>query len=98
MTNKTSAEPSISKSQFIRDHLHLTPRETIAKAKAQGIILTPAVVYSTRSETKKKVEHKASHSADNMQTAFEDAELRARIIRYGTQEVRRLLDAMDRGE
>lgn len=48
------AKPAGSKSQFIRDRLSLSAAETIKQAKAAGISISPAMVYSVRAETKKK--------------------------------------------
>ena len=105
MSKPKPSAPQISKGQYIRDHQHLTPRQLIAKAKSEGITLTSAVVYSTRYEAKKKQAKQASTGelklddhASIFRAALSDRELRARIVRYGTQTVRAVLDAMERGE
>lgn len=53
-TNPIKKAPEVSKSQYIRDRAHLTPAETIAEAKKAGITLTSAMVYSVRSDAKKR--------------------------------------------
>lgn len=50
----TKNAPEVNKSQYIRDRLSLTPAETIAEAKKAGITLTTAMVYSVRSDAKKR--------------------------------------------
>lgn len=49
----SSANPA-SKSEFIRQRLNLTPKETLAEAKAAGLKLSAAMVYSVRSDANKK--------------------------------------------
>lgn len=51
---KPSESEPVNKSQFIRERMHLTPAETVAEAKAAGVKLSVAMVYSVRSESKKK--------------------------------------------
>lgn len=53
-SKKPSESGEINKSQFIRERMHLTPAQTVAEAKALKVKLSTAMVYSVRSETKKK--------------------------------------------
>ena len=51
---KSSSAKPTSKSEFIRARLNLSPKETLAEAKSQGLKISPAMVYSIRSEAKKR--------------------------------------------
>lgn len=46
-------KPVVSKSQFIRDRLHLTPAETASQATKAGVKLTRGMIYSVRSAASK---------------------------------------------
>jgi hypothetical protein len=48
-----------NKSQYIRDHSSLSPAEIVAKAKKEGIALTPQFVYSVRNSANKAKRSKA---------------------------------------
>lgn len=51
---KPGTLPGITKSQFIRDHSHLSPAETVEAAAKQGLTITPGFVHSVRYDQKKK--------------------------------------------
>ncbi len=51
---KKTTKSQVNKSQFIRDNPSLSVPELIAKAKKAGFELSPAFIYTLRSEARKK--------------------------------------------
>jgi F0F1-type ATP synthase membrane subunit b/b' len=49
-----TAKKTVNKSEYIRKHPNTPASELIAQAKKEGITLTAAQIYTTRSEAKRK--------------------------------------------
>ena len=70
---KNSAQAGLNKSQFIRDHIHLTPKQTLEKARAAGIELSPALLHSARHEVRKKEKNAAANFGNNVKAPSSSA-------------------------
>jgi hypothetical protein len=96
---RKAAAPRVNKSAWIRaQSSKLSAEEVVSKAKAKGIKLSRAQVYTARSTAKAAASAAATHEPKAAAEASSGPDLRHQFImiaaRLGTEEAQRLLDRL----
>lgn len=98
--SKRTSKPAVNKSEFIRSNADKPPQEIVKLAKSKGFELSLPMVYTIRSELRKKqgksspVPKKASQTFPKASGSLKEAELTFGkfILRLGVERAQELFD------